>query len=159
MKPASKNILFWGAWSIFFGAAAFPLIDIAVDRPMGYTTEAGFGPETWPRIVAVAAMCLCVFQTIHSCICPENERESLGLSVTPNLALCIIGLFVYYGAVLLIGIAPASCIFFLLYARACGATNLKILIPVGIGLSVALYLFFYYGAQISLPAGPFGGLV
>ena len=158
-----KNTVFWICWLIL-ALIALWVAGFAIDMPTGYTSEAGIGPDTWPKCVLVSISILSGCMIILTLLPKGLARAEGGFEKkTPaelgKFALTVTALFTYYAAVLVIGIMPASLIFFFIFSWACKAHNWKILALLGFALSIGLYCFFYYVAKIPLPVGPFGGII
>ncbi len=163
MASIHKNTVFWVCW-LALSLFALWVAGFAIDLPTGYTSEAGIGPDTWPKCVLVLISLLSAIMIIltmlpKSLIRIDGSFEKKTPRELIKYLLTCAALFTYYAAVQIIGIMPSSLAFFLLFAWACKAHNWKLIVPLGFALSIGLYCFFYYVAKIPLPVGPLGGMI
>ena len=160
-----KDTFFWAGWTFFWAFVCFFAVELSVELPTGYTTEAGLSPQTWPRAVAFLFFFFSLLQGIVSFISHWRlksvvpEQADAMVFDWKKLICAVMALVVYYLAIFIMGMTLASFVMFIFFTQLCGARNLKKTIPIGLGLSISLYAFFYFVAKIPLPPGPFGGMI
>lgn len=163
MVSINKNTIFW-AGCILAALLVLWVASFAIHLPMGYTQEAGIGPDTWPSLVLYSIILLSAIMLVltllpNSLAAEVSESSKRTAAGWVKLIGTMVAFFTYYFAVLKIGIMPSSLIFFLIFAKACGNKSWKLLIPLGLLFSIGLYCFFYYVAKIPLPTGLLGGMI
>lgn len=109
------------------------------------------GPATVPYVVGFALIGLAVWTVIDSLKgnLPKSDPQDFGL-----VGWVVAGLVVQMLLLKTAGFSIATGLLFAFTARAFGKRNLAFSIPVGIALSLAVYLMFAGLLQLSLPAGP-----
>ncbi|WP_409969372.1 tripartite tricarboxylate transporter TctB family protein [Bengtsoniella intestinalis] len=127
----------------------FTLLFIAVYCLIPYgikdATTGVMGARFIPKLLFIGgALIAAVFAVVF-----RKECYEVDLKVYPM----VIGLFVYYFLVLYIGFLISTLLMMMAYGYLWGVRNPKILVGLGIGTPVMLYVFFEILLSISLPSG------
>ena len=116
----------------------------------------GVGPASVPRVIAFCLLVLSVWTALEAMRgdFPPRPRQAPApvLWIVAGLAAQLLLLHVA-------GFSIATGILFAFTARAFGKTNLAMTIPVGIGLSFAVWVIFSQLLMLNLPAGPLEHLI
>ena len=86
---------------------------------------------------------------------PEVSAGEIGWEPVVKVLSAILLLFLYYLAVVWIGMLPASIVFLVIFSLLYGERRFKITVPLAVSLSLIIYLFFTKISKIPLPGGIF----
>jgi putative tricarboxylic transport membrane protein len=142
----------WAALAIAaFLAALAGLIFWDTSRLATIASYSGIGPGTVPFVIACGLLFLAawtVFEAFRGDF-PARERQEFGpvFWIVGGLALQMLLLKT-------LGFSIATGLLFAFAAAGFGKRKLWFTIPIGIGLSLAVWLIFSGLLQLSLPAGP-----
>lgn len=109
------------------------------------------GPKTVPYIIAIAFLLLAGATAVQAARgnFPERDAQQLG-----PMAWVVGGLVVQLLTMKTFGFAIATGLLFAATAKGFGRGPLWLTIPIGIVFSLAVWLLFAKGLQLSLPVGP-----
>jgi putative tricarboxylic transport membrane protein len=140
----------------FFIAAllAAVAVVVAVDTynlPEGVATYSRIGPRAFPYAIAAGLALLAIATALDAWrgVFPEREPDDYR-----PLAWIVGGLVVQLALVSFTGFSVATGAVFAATARAFGYRRLWISYPVGVILSLAIWLAFAEGLNLVLPSGP-----
>ena len=122
----------------------------------GAAGYARVGPATVPYVVAICLFALAVWTAIAAWRgeFPEREPQSL-----PPVFWIVGGLLAQMILLKPVGFSIGTGLLFAATARGFGRGPLWKTIPIGIVLSLAIWVLFAKGLQLSLPAGPIERLI
>jgi putative tricarboxylic transport membrane protein len=114
-------------------------------------TYARVGPQTFPYVIALCLAGLGVWTVIEALRgdFPERERQEF----TPVLWI-VAGLLAQLALLRVVGFSLATGLMFGLVAFGMGYRKLWLAIPVGILVSLLVWLIFARGLALTLPSGP-----
>jgi len=106
------------------------------------------GPESWPRILSVAAVLCCLYILVR----PDNIRFKVLGHTMLRIALVVVLLAAYAALFEPLGFILATALFCGILSRMLGATNLQMVL-FGIGSGVGGYALCAGLLDLNLPAG------
>ena len=112
---------------------------------------ARIGPQTIPYVIALCLGGLGIWTIFEALRGDFPEREAQ--EAMPVLWI-VGGLLIQLLSIKLIGFSIATGLLFALVARGFGERRLWISVPVGIVLSIAVWIVFARGLSLTLPHGP-----
>lgn len=138
------------------------LIPVGIDSPATIRDPA-LAPAFWPRIIMVGMTALGVIillqglNRIRLLRAAGVELEPHEPNIAGNLktAIAAVGLFIFTWSMNWGGIVVPSMAALALYMLLLGERRLTVIIPVSIGVPLALYLFFLKVALVPMPLGIF----
>ncbi len=136
--------------ALALGAAGVVVIEDAAQLG-GAATYARVGPKAFPYAVGAGLLLLAAGTAVKAWRgnFPPRDRD------LPAPILWIVGgLLVQMLAISWVGFAVATGLMFAAVARGFGRGPLWMTVPLGIAISLAIYLVFALVLQLSLPAGP-----
>lgn len=119
--------------------------------PQGVATYSRIGPRAFPYAIA-AGLLLCAVATLRAALrrdFPEREKDNYR-----PMAWIVGGLVVQLALISYAGFAIATGAVFAATARAFGRGPLWFTYPIGVVLSLAIWLAFAQGLNLVLPQGP-----
>lgn len=139
---------------VIAAALATLSVVIAVDTynlPEGIATYARVGPRAFPYAISAAMGVLALATAIAAWrgTFPERPKDDYG-----PLYWIVGGLLVQLALIGWAGFAIATGAVFAATARAFGRGPLWLTYPIGVGVSLAIWLAFAKGLSLILPAGP-----
>jgi hypothetical protein len=169
MRQDVKDVLLAIGLLLFFLLTYFYIIPMGIYVPSNIRLRV-MAPDFFPKTVSLFLIFMSLvlaFQTLvlmrkrrHGSILakpPESERSAsdaeIGWIPVVKVLSAILMLFLYYLAVVWIGILAASILFLLIFSILYGERRFKFTLPLAVGLSVIIYLFFTKVAMIPLPNG------
>jgi putative tricarboxylic transport membrane protein len=162
MRSAYKDVVLGIALLAISVFVLVWLIPIGIDSPATIRDPA-LAPAFWPRLIMIAMTALGVIillQGLNRIRLLRAEgvvAEPLEPNIAGNLktAVAAIGLFIFTWTMTRGGIVVPSMVALALYILLNGERRLTIIIPVSIGVPLALYLFFLKVALVPMPLGIF----
>lgn len=138
------------------------LIPVGIDSP-GTISNWALAPAFWPRLIMIAMTALSVvilFQGLNRVRIlraegVEAEPREPNIAGNVKTAIAAIGLFIFTWTMTWGGIVVPSMVALALYILLHGERRLTIIVPVSIGVPLALYLFFLKVALVPMPLGIF----
>jgi putative tricarboxylic transport membrane protein len=138
------------------------LIPVGIDSP-GTISNPALAPAFWPRLIMIAMTALSVvvlFQGLNRIRIVRAEgikAEPHVRNIAGNLktAIAAVGLFVFTWTMTWGGIVVPSMVALAFYMALYGERRLAIIIPVSMGVPLALYFFFLKVALVPMPLGIF----
>jgi hypothetical protein len=166
MKAAYKDAVFGIALLVLSLFVLFWLIPVGIDSP-GSVGNIALAPAFWPRLIIIAMVglsVLLIFQGLRDIkVYRETgiggERQHTSPLGTLKIAVATVMLFVLTWVMTWGGIVVPSMAALAFYMALHGERRLAVLVPVSIGLPVALYLFFLKVANSPMPLGIFEDLI
>ncbi len=151
--PRSVRRPDWAAFVIAAALAALAAV-IAIDTynlPEGIASYSRVGPRAFPYAIAAAMAVLAGATAITAWRgkFPDRPKDEYG-----PLYWIVGGLLVQLALIGWAGFAIATGAVFAATARAFGRGPLWLTYPVGVGISLAIWLAFAKGLSLILPAGP-----
>lgn len=111
----------------------------------------GVGPEVFPYIIAGALALLGAATAFSAVRGGMGDHDSVAWGAVGWIVAGLIGQILLIGYA---GFSIATGFLFAMTARGMGRNALYISLPIGIAVSLGVYLIFTKGLQLSLPAGP-----
>ncbi len=169
MNAKYKSEIGVGLAAIFIAALGwFVVIPVGIDLPSQIDIGA-LAPDFWPRIVMVMlGACGLVIagqgyldgrhQTGGDE--PEDLDEAEVIEHSPaqmaaRVTFALGAMFLFYFAIVEIGIVVASTIIMIVFTYALGQRQWKYILALAVGLPVILYFFFVHVASVPMPLGVF----
>jgi len=158
--------------TIIFALVYFYFIPLGIKVPSSVRLPMN-SPAFFPKVVTLLLIGLGLLMIIQNLIpyfkegkeAIKKEKELIEKEKTEEtfplkksifkIGTAIIGLFVYYEAVKILGIFTASIIFFLVFTCLYGDSRYRIILPLAVILPLALSYFFTNVANVPLPQGIF----
>lgn len=132
-------------------AALAALIFWDVDRLSDVVGYSPVGPGTVPKWIAFGLAGLSVWTAIAAFRRDFPEREHQEVAPVAWIVGGLVGQMLLLST---LGFSIATGVLFAATARAFGKRQLWFSLPIGIGISLAVWLIFALLLQLSLPAGP-----
>lgn len=156
-EPEARRRPDWAALAIAVGLAVLAVV-VFVDasRLGGAASYARIGPATVPKLVAGGLAFLAAWTAFEAWRGDFPQREPQLLS---PLVWIVGGLAAQMLLLTTVGFAISTGLLFGATAKAFGKGPLWKTIPIGIVLSLVIWVIFAKGLQLSLPAGPLERLV
>lgn len=155
-----KRLVLGGLLIAAFGLVLGVLIPFAVRVPASVKLAA-LSPDFWPRIIAAGIVLLGMLVAGQGIMGirrrgGSGSAEWFDKAEILRIAAAGFGLLVYYAALEPLGIVAASVLALPAFSLLYGERRIKVLVPLGVLLPVALYFFFTRVANIPMPLGVFG---
>lgn len=160
-----RDTLFGALIAGFFLLFLFVVIPVGIPVPPGVRSTA-LSPAFWPRIVTVLMVVLGLMLMVQGILAarsrgaepaeppalPDEDLVPPGLARV-RIAAAMAMMFAYYALVETVGMTTASILAFVGFAALYGERRWLLLGIVGVGLALALTLFFTDVAQVPIPSG------
>lgn len=160
MQHQMRQNLVAGAFYLLLGLlTVFVLIPIGVDEPSNveYTQLA---PRYWPRIICLglaalgaAILARSLFQLKSGSALDGDEPEDGDDSILWRAGIVILLGFILYGVLEWLGFVLATTVALVVLMLFAGERRPQIILPVSLGVPLALYFFFTKAASIPIPSG------
>lgn len=154
-----QNVITGGFYLLLGLLVVFVLIPIGVDEPSNVQYPP-LAPSYWPRIICLGLAALGVVMLIRSYVEFRKGEASAAMSEgaasdrTQWRAIVVIGLgFVLYAVLETLGFVLATAIALVILMLIAEERRPHIILPVAVGVPLALYLFFTKAASIPIPSG------
>jgi len=155
-----QNIIAGAVYLLFGLFVIFVLIPLGVDEPAN-VEHAALAPSYWPKIICSALAALGLAILVRSMLqlkkrpstTAHKEVEQVPETTMWRAVVVVVGYFLLYALLEKLGFVLATVIALALLMLFAGERRVKILLPVSLGVPVALYLFFTKAASIPIPNG------
>lgn len=162
MRSAYKDVVLGVALLVISIFVLAWLIPVGIDSP-GTVSNPALAPAFWPRLIMIAMTGLSVVILLQGvnrvrilrAEGVEAEPHEPNLAGNLKTAIAAAGLFVFTWAMTWGGIVVPSMVALACYMALYGERRLAIIIPVSVGVPLALYLFFLKVALVPMPLGIF----
>lgn len=167
MRTAHKDIVFGAALLVLSLAVLFWLIPVGIDSP-GKIRNPALAPAFWPRLIMIGMTALSVILIAQGVLALRRSGggddlldDAPARDVVGEIKMLVAAavLFVFAWSMTWGGIVVPSMAALIFYMALHGERRVWIILPVAIGLPVALYLFFLEVAQVPMPLGVFEDLI
>ena len=159
----SLGLIFFFLWTYLYLVPWGIFVPTSIKIPV-------MSPAFFPKTVSLFIIILSLILAIQSILAMKRknkgtadvheDEEDADLSIPGRVKIAKIGgamilLLLYYVAVIVFGMLPASMVFLVAFSLLYGERRLKITIPLTVTLPLLIYLFFTMVAHIPLPKGIF----
>jgi len=160
MRAAERSDLILGGVTIAFACLAlFVVIPTGVENP-GQINVMALGPSFWPSVIAVFICSMGILVALQSYRSHRNRKSSEADGPANFAPARWIGALVllagYYLLLDILGMVVTSALALLTFMLLGGERRPVLIVAITVILPVALFLFFRYVANVSIPMGIFG---
>ncbi len=160
MRAAERSDLILGGVTIAFACLAlFVVIPAGVENP-GQINVMALGPSFWPSVIAVFICSMGILVALQAYRSHRNRKSSEADEPANFAPTRWIGALVllagYYLLLDILGMVVTSALALLTFMLLGGERRPVLIVAITVILPVALFLFFRYVANVSIPMGIFG---
>ena len=160
MRAAERSDLILGGVTIAFACLAlFVVIPTGVENP-GQINVMALGPSFWPSVIAIFICSMGILVALQSYRSHRNRKSSEAdgpANFAPARWIGALGLLAgYYLLLDILGMVVTSALALLTFMLLGGERRPVLIVAITVILPVALFLFFRYVANVSIPMGIFG---
>ena len=160
MRAAERSDLILGGVTIAFACLAlFVVIPTGVENP-GQINVMALGPSFWPSVIAVFICSMGILVALQAYRSHRNRKSSEADEPANFAPTRWIGALVllagYYLLLDILGMVVTSALALLTLMLLGGERRPVLIVAITVILPVALFLFFRYVANVSIPMGIFG---
>ena len=160
MRAAERSDLILGGVTIAFACLAlFVVIPTGGENP-GQINMMALGPSFWPSVIAIFICSMGILVALQSYRSHRNRKSSEADGPANFAPARWIGALVllagYYLLLDILGMVVTSALALLTFMLLGGERRPVLIVAITVILPVALFLFFRYVANVSIPMGIFG---